>query len=121
MKICITSKGDNLASDVDPRFGRAKYFIIKEADKDEFEAVENQNINGMGGVGVQTGGFMSDREVDVVITGNVGPNAFEVLNAAGIKVITGAKGTVLSALEDYNGGKISETSGPTAESHHGSK
>ena len=52
MKICVTSQGDNLDAQVDPRFGRCPYFIIVDTDTSEFEAIQNPNVNGMGGVGV---------------------------------------------------------------------
>ena len=87
MKIAITSSGSDLKSEVDPRFGRCAYFILVETDTDEFEAVENTGAQGMGGVGIQSGQVMADREVKTVLTGSCGPNAFQTLQAAGIKVI----------------------------------
>jgi predicted Fe-Mo cluster-binding NifX family protein len=45
MKICVTSQGDNLDAQVDPRFGRCKYFIIVNTDTLEFEAVKNPNCD----------------------------------------------------------------------------
>ncbi|MCG2720887.1 MAG: NifB/NifX family molybdenum-iron cluster-binding protein [Thermodesulfovibrionales bacterium] len=113
MKICVTAQGDNLDAPVDPRFGRCQYFVIVDTDTIEFEAIKNPNIDASGGAGIQSGQIMADRQVKAVVTGNVGPNAFETLNAAGISVITGASGNVRQAMEKYKKGELKPTQGPT--------
>ncbi len=113
MKICVTAQGDNLDALVDPRFGRCQYFVIVDTDTIEFEAIKNPNIDARGGAGIQSGQIMADRQVKAVVTGNVGPNAFETLNAAGISVITGASGNVRQAVEKYKKGELNPTQGPT--------
>jgi predicted Fe-Mo cluster-binding NifX family protein len=55
----------------------------------------------------------------VVLTGNVGPNAFQALSSAGIKIVTGASGTVREVIERYKRGELKETSTPTVRGHHG--
>jgi len=118
-KICVTSQSDNLDSDVDPRFGRCKYFIVVDLDTLEFEAIDNSNINASGGAGIQSGQFMADKGVKSVLTGNVGPNAFQTLKAAGIEIITGASGTVREAVERYKRGGFKSIQGPSVDSHFG--
>lgn len=118
-KVCVTSQGDSLDSQVDPRFGRCRYFIIVDMKTLEFEAVENSNINGMGGVGVQSGRLMADKGVKAVLTGNVGPNAFQTLKAAGIKMVSGVSGTVKEAIEKYSKGDVQSSQGPSVDSHFG--
>ena len=119
MKICLTSQGKDLSSQIDPRFGRSKYFIVFDLETDKYEVDTNENIGGTGGVGVQSGQFMASKEVDTVLTGNVGPNAYETLKAAGIKIVSGVSGTVKDAISDYKEGKYSETETPTSEAHSG--
>ena len=120
MKIAITSTGAELSSEVDPRFGRAAYFIIYDTDSGEFEAIDNaENAAGGSGVGIKSGQLMVDKGVKWVITGSVGPNAFQVLSSAGIKVATGVSGKVSDAIEDFKAGKLSETNSATAKSHTG--
>jgi predicted Fe-Mo cluster-binding NifX family protein len=106
MKICITSQGDKLDSAVDPRFGRCRYFIIAETETNDFEAVENPNIESMGGAGIQSGQFVANKQVKAVLTGNMGPNAFQTLQAAGIDVITGISGSIKDAIGAYNKGEL---------------
>ena len=119
MKICVTSQGDNLDSQVDARFGRCQYFIIVDTDTLEFKAVKNQNINGMGGVGIQSGQLMAEENVKVVLTGNVGPNAFQTLQAAQINVINGVSGSIKETIEKYKKGELKFSSGPSVSSKFG--
>jgi len=119
MKICVTSDGDKLGSKVDPRFGRCQYFIIMDTDTMEFEAIRNPNIDAMGGAGIQSGQLISERNVKSVLTGNVGPNAFQTLKAAGIDVITGVSGTIKEAAEKYKKGELKPTQGPSVNSKFG--
>ncbi|MCK4805536.1 MAG: NifB/NifX family molybdenum-iron cluster-binding protein [Spirochaetes bacterium] len=117
MNIAVTSQGDNLDSPVDPRFGRCNYFLIIDSDTLEFEAVENSSSQARGGAGIQSGQLMSSKGVKAVLTGNVGPNAFQTLNEAGIEIFLGASGTVREAVESYKEGKLDSTEGPSVDSH----
>ena len=119
MKICITSQGDNLDSNVDPRFGRCQYFIFLETDTLEFEAIQNPNIEAMGGAGVMSAQFVASREVNAILTGNIGPNAFRTLQAAGIGVFAGASGTIKEAVDKYKKGEFKETQNPSVGSKFG--
>ena len=119
MIICISSQGNTLDSQVDPRFGRCQYFIIVDTDTLEFESVENPNIDAMGGSGIQSGQLIASKNVKAVLTGNVGPNAFQTLQAVGIDVITGISGSVKEAIEKYKKGNFTVAQGPSTASHSG--
>ncbi|MDD4981105.1 MAG: NifB/NifX family molybdenum-iron cluster-binding protein [Candidatus Omnitrophica bacterium] len=119
MKICVTSEGANLGSKVDPRFGRCRYFIIADTGTLEFEAIENPNIESTGGAGIQSAQLVGSKQVKAVVTGNVGPNAFQTLQAAGIEVFTNASGTVKEAIEKFKKGEFKTVSGPSVGSHSG--
>jgi predicted Fe-Mo cluster-binding NifX family protein len=119
MKICITSEGKTLDSKVDPRFGRCQNFILVNPDTLEFEAIENSNINQAGGAGIQSGQLMASKGIKAVLTGNVGPNAFQTLNAGGIDIYTGVSGSVKEAIEAYKSGKLKKTDSPSVSSKFG--
>jgi predicted Fe-Mo cluster-binding NifX family protein len=113
MKICVSSQGTTLDAQVDPRFGRCKYFIIVNTDTLEFEAIKNPNTDAVGGAGIQSGQLVANKNIKAVVTGNVGPNAFQTLHAAGIEVITGASGSVKEIIEIYKKGGYKLAKGPT--------
>jgi predicted Fe-Mo cluster-binding NifX family protein len=119
MKICVTSQGDNLDSELDPRFGRCKYFLFVDRDTLEFEAVQNPNVEATGGAGIQSGQLVAGKGVNAVLTGNVGPNAFQTLKTAGIDVVTGLSGSVKDAIEKYKAGGVQLTQGPSVSSKFG--
>lgn len=118
MKIAITSQGDTLDSQVDPRFGRAVKFILFDTETEEFEAVDNsQNMNAAQGAGIQAGQNIADTDAEVLITGNCGPKAFKVLSVASIKIYIGATGTVKEAIEKFKKGELTEAAGANVEGH----
>ena len=119
MKICVTSEGGSLDSRVDPRFGRCQHFIIVDPDTLEFEAVVNPNIESMGGAGIQSAQLVASKKVKAVVTGNVGPNAFQTLQAAGIEIFTNASGPIREAIGKYKKGEFKAVSGPSVGSHAG--
>ncbi len=119
MKIAITSTGENLDSNVDPRFGRARYFIIVDTETMEYKAIENPSIAAGGGAGVQSAQLIADEKVEYLLTGNCGPNAFKVFEAAGINVIVNVSGTVRNAINDFNNGVHKVSEAPNVPSHHG--
>ena len=121
MKICVTSQGNDLEAQVDPRFGRCQYFIFVDTDSGETEILENSNKDGMGGVGVQSGQIMAEKQVKAVLTGNVGPNAFQTLQAAGVEIITGVSGKIKEVVEKYKKGEFKSTQGPSVDSHFGTE
>ena len=118
MKIIITASGPTLDDNVDPRFGRAPWFLLVDPEKDEVEAIENsQNLNAAQGAGVQSAQIVADSGADWVLTGNVGPKAFHGLGAAGIKVAIGVSGTIREALEKFRRGEIKECGGANVQGH----
>jgi predicted Fe-Mo cluster-binding NifX family protein len=106
MKIAVTSTGKTLDSQVDPRFGRAACFIVVDTDvMDVLNVLENENVAAGGGAGISSAKAVIDAGAEAVLTGNCGPNAERTLTAAGVKLFTGATGTVAEAVELFKSGK----------------
>ncbi len=120
MKLCISSTGKDLTAAVDPRFGRAAGYVIVDSDTDAFEGVENPAAMAGGGAGTKAAQLVIDRGVQAVLTGNIGPNAFAVLNAAGIAIYTGVSGSVQGAVDAFKKGTLQPVAAPTAPAHAGS-
>jgi len=119
VKVCVSAVAETLDAQVDPRFGRCPYFVVVDSETMQFEAISNMASGAMGGAGIQAAQIIAGRGVKVLITGNVGPNAFQALSASGIKIVTGAFGTVREAVEKFKKGELRETSAPTVRGHFG--
>jgi len=129
MKVAITSRAETPDSAADERFGRASYIIIFETDGDgtqpKTQVIDNlDNFNAAQGAGINTAQKMADLSVDLVLSGHVGPKAFRVLQAAGIKIGTfpteRQPGTTCrEMLELWKEGKIDESNAADVKSHWG--
>ena len=118
MRIAISSTGRDLDANLDPRFGRAAYFIILDSETMAFKVVENaQNLNSPQGAGIQAGKTLADQHIDTLITGHCGPKAFKVLQNAGVQVITGAGGRVADAIDQFKNGKLAAVVEADVEGH----
>jgi predicted Fe-Mo cluster-binding NifX family protein len=119
MKICVTATAASLEAQIDPRFGRCSYFVIVDSETMRFEAIPNMAAGVSGGAGIQAAQTIANKNVKLLITGNVGPKAFQALSAAGIEVVTGAVGTVREAVEKFRRGQLSTTGAPSVGGHFG--
>lgn len=118
MKIAITATGTEMSSHVDPRFGRAKFFVVLDTDTNESAAHDNaQNLTAAQGAGIQAAQNVAALGVQAVISGNVGPKAFRTLNAAEIKVYLCGEGTVADAVRRFQAGELKETPAANVEGH----
>lgn len=118
MKTAVTSQGKDLNSVMDPRFGRCRWFILVDTETGQYQAVSNdQNLSAPQGAGIQAAETVSRLGVQAVITGHCGPKAFKVLQAAGIKVYTGAQGTVGEILHKFKNGMFDEAGAADVEGH----
>jgi predicted Fe-Mo cluster-binding NifX family protein len=120
MKIAVSATTPNLDADIDPRFGRCQYFIIVDPDTMEFETLANSGAAAGGGAGIATAQTLTGKNIETVITGNCGPNAYDALTAAGIKVVTNASGKVRDAVRQYKSGQFKASSQPNVAPHFGS-
>ena len=118
MKIAVSSRGPQLTSEVDPRFGRASYILIVDSETSEIEVLNNSlNANAFKGAGIQAATMVSDKGAKVVMTGYCGPKAFQVLAAANIKVVNDVSGSVSEAITRFKTGRVDFSAEPNAEAH----
>ena len=119
MKLAISTNGTDLTGQVDQRFGRCKNFLVIETDTMEYEVIPNTAVGAAHGAGIAAVQFIASLNVEAILTGNVGPNAFSALSASGIQIITGVSGNVAEAVKRFNSGEYKSTKGPTVEGHFG--
>lgn len=118
MKIVVTAQGAEMESEVDPRFGRAKYFVLVDTETGQHETHDNaQNLNAPQGAGIQAAQSVARLGANAVLTGHVGPKAFATLSAAGVAVFTGAAGTVKEAIEKHKARQLKTTDKADVEGH----
>ena len=119
MKVAVSSTGNGLDSYVDPRFGRCSTFVIVDTETMYAEAMANTSIGAAHGAGIGSAQAVAGAGVKIVLKGPVGPNAHMALSHAGIKIYSGASGTVRQAVEAYKSGELREVASPTVAGHFG--
>ena len=118
MKIAVTSKGTDLNSEVDPRFGRAAYIIIVDSETLDYQVIDNkEGVAAMKGAGIQAAKAVTDRGAAVLLTGFCGPNAMNALRAGKVSVAGGASGSVKEAVTAYLNGELHLLDKANVEGH----
>lgn len=108
MDICVTSSNSVIESPVSVVFGRCLYFLIFDEKGKLKETISNEAIGSMRGAGVAAAQIVISKGADILITGNIGPNALMVLQQSKIKVYQGAGMSVKQALEALKENKLTE-------------
>jgi predicted Fe-Mo cluster-binding NifX family protein len=106
MRVVVSAQGDTLDAPASPVFGRCPTYVFVDSETMEFEAVPNPAMNQGEGAGIQAAQFVLNRGAEALLTGNLGPNAFAVLQAAGVPGYLVPEGTVRQAVEALNVGKL---------------
>ena len=118
MRIAVTSQGEDIEAEVDPRFGRTSKFLVIETDDMSFKVIENsQSLDLPQGAGIQSAQNIAEHNPEVVLTGNCGPKAFQALKAAGIEVVVGVDGKIGDAVQAYLDGKYQFSKDANVEGH----
>jgi len=118
MKVAVSAQGPSLDSPVDPRFGRARHFLLIDTETGQFTAHDNgQNLNAAQGAGIQTAQMVARLGATAVLTGHVGPKAFTALQAGKIAVHPGATGTVRQVLEEFRSGRLQPATKANVDGH----
>lgn len=118
MKIAISAKGNLLDSLLDSRFGRCDFFQIHDSNTGDFEVLENEGVMAGGGAGIAAAQQLIDEDIDVIVTGNLGPNAFEILEKAEIESFNCEEISISSVLENFNKGNLKKIN-KAGSSHSG--
>lgn len=119
MKIAVSSQGENLDAPASPVFGRCPTYLFVDTETMEFEAIPNPAMSQGGGAGIQAAQFVVNQGAKAVLSGNLGPNAFNVLQAAGVPGYLISEGTVRQAVKAYKAGQLQPMGGANVAAHAG--
>jgi predicted Fe-Mo cluster-binding NifX family protein len=119
MKIIVSAVDPGPDARVEPRFGRAPWYVAYDPESGQYESFENPYLDRQSGAGIQAAQLVLDRKAGAIITGRCGPNAFGTLSAAGVTVYGGAGGTVREAVEAQLAGRLEPTGAPSSPGHVG--
>jgi predicted Fe-Mo cluster-binding NifX family protein len=118
MKVAFSTSGNTLNDPLDRRFGRAPKFLVYDTETESFEVVDNeQNLNAPQGAGIQSAQTVAGTGAGHLVTGHCGPNAFKVLQAAGIKIYNADAATVADALKLFLSGALKPSGSADVEGH----
>jgi len=119
MKVAVSSIGKDLDAQISSIFGRCVYLLFVDSESLEFEAQPNPAVGASGGAGIQAAQFIVDHGAEALLTGNVGPNAMQVLQAANVPVYPVWAGTVRQAVEAFGQGQIQQVTAATTNTNTG--
>lgn len=108
MKVLITSVGKEINDNFDQKFGRCEYFQIIDTETNDVKVLENQGKKADHGAGTGASQQAIDENIDVIITGHLGPNAFQILDSSDIKLLSAKSGTVKEVLEQFKNNELEE-------------
>jgi predicted Fe-Mo cluster-binding NifX family protein len=119
MKIVVSSQGNDLEAPTSPVFGRCPTFMLVDTETMAFEAVANPAIAQGGGAGIQAAQYVVNLGAQAVLTGNLGPNAFDVLRAAEVPGYIVPAGSVREAVRAFKAGTLQPMGGASVAAHAG--
>jgi predicted Fe-Mo cluster-binding NifX family protein len=120
MKIAVSATGQNKESLLDRRFGRCDYFLVFDTVTDDFKVIGNLGVASGQGAGIAAASQLIDENVSIIITGNLGPNAYELVEKAEMKAYSCEEIPVFGAIERFHKNQLPEINA-AGNAHHGMK
>ena len=106
MKIALPSLNNN----IDDHFGHCKYFTVLTVDENK-KIVTEERVESPHGCGCKSNivSTLSEMGVTIMLAGNIGGGAINVLNNNGIQVIRGCSGDVETVAEQWLAGNVTDS------------
>lgn len=110
MVLMISSKGQNVDSPIESRFGRCPWLIKYDTESKQSTAFSNPGGHQSGGAGVAAAQFVIDQAADAIVSGDFGPNAARAFQASDIKMylFNGEVINVQDVVDNFLEGKLTE-------------
>ena len=119
MIIAVSSSDGLVDSPFSPRFGRCVYFVLFDTSANAWDTIENPARNAEGGSGTRVVQFLTDLDVDVLVSGRYGPNAFSAIQAAGLTAYLADSGSPRELVDRVQTGELSRLAHPSGRGYHG--
>jgi predicted Fe-Mo cluster-binding NifX family protein len=119
MIVVVSAQGQDLEALTSPVFGRCPTFVFVDAETMAAKAWPNPAMSEGGGAGIQAAQFVMNEGAQAVLTGNLGPNAFELLQAANVPGYLVSEGTVRQAVTAFRAGQLQPMAAANVEAHAG--
>ncbi len=88
MKTAVTSKGNNLDSCIDPRFGRCAYFAVYDSETDGVTFLDNPAKDSESGAGPAAVAFIARQGVKRIVSGEFGMKIKGILDDLKIEMVS---------------------------------
>lgn len=109
MKIIFSATGESWDDKLDPRFGRSQGFFLFDEESGKTGWISNeQNANAAHGAGIQAAETVVKTGSNVLITGHVGPKAFNTLKNTKIKIYLSEEKPLKDIYEEFKKGNLQE-------------
>lgn len=120
MKIAICSKGNELSSLCDERFGRCETFFIFDTDTKESFTIDNEAKNEGAGAGGKAVKILFNKGIDLLIAPELGPKAIEAIKAFELETYRAILNiSVEEQIRNYEEGKLEKITAHTVAEHSG--
>ncbi len=106
MKLAFTLKTQAEDAKLERRFGRCPYFLTVDTESSERTILQNPALLSPHGAGTQAAQFLIEEGIEAVISGDFGPNAYSVLDAAGVRMYTAVEGRIERLFADFQDGNL---------------
>lgn len=105
---------------IDDHFGHCEYFTIFTVN-DNKEIISQENLQSPSGCGCKSNiaEILSQMGVKVMLAGNMGEGAVNVLNNQGIEVLRGCSGDVTTVAKSWLAGNLKDSGDVCREHEHG--
>lgn len=117
MKIALPTRGNQ----IDDHFGHCEYYTVFDVQEENPTIRNQETIPSPQGCGCKSdiAKTLADKDVTLMLAGNMGAGALQVLQRAGIEVIRGCKGNIQEVLEAYLNGTLMDSGELCShEKHH---
>ena len=117
MLIALPSRNNQ----IDSHFGHCECFTVFTVNKDTKEILNSQIVESPAGCGCKSNiaGTLADMGVELMIAGNIGEGAVNVLNRSGINVLRGCSGDVNQTVLSWLNGNLVDSGDTCHEHEHG--